>query len=144
MYARINLSETDYDINSINIDARRLRDPDSEELESIYDAYVKYKKFPSVMPLFKEEYSYHQSDVFGYYDEDKLVAFTLCFRYNDRNIAANQFAWTYHKPELRLGITSLKWLCAYYKFRCYDYIYLGDATAYKQQLAGVEMLGPRH
>jgi hypothetical protein len=141
MYARINLAHTNYNADTLDINVKKLRDPNTDELDKIYRAYVEYKNFSSVMPLFKEEYTYQQSDVFGYYDENKLVAFTLCFRYNDRNIAANQFAWTYHKPELRLGITSLKWLCAYYKFRCYDYIYLGDDTAYKQQLAGVEVLG---
>ena len=134
MYARINLDKTNYIEDDIDIDARLLRSPDTNELEKIYDTYVKYKKFSSVMPLFPEEYKYHQADVFGYYDNDKLVAFTLCFRYNDRNIAANQFAWDYN---------SLKWICAYYKFRCYDYIYLGDAANYKQHIQGFEILGPR-
>ena len=143
MYARINLDKTNYIEDDIDIDARLLRSPDTNELEKIYDTYVKYKKFSSVMPLFPEEYKYHQADVFGYYDNDKLVAFTLCFRYNDRNIAANQFAWDYNNRNLRLGINSLKWICAYYKFRCYDYIYLGDAANYKQHIQGFEILGPR-
>ena len=83
MYARINLDKTNYIEDDIDIDARLLRSPDTNKLEKIYDTYVKYKKFSSVMPLFPEEYKYHQADVFGYYDNDKLVAFTLCFRYND-------------------------------------------------------------
>ena len=143
MYARINLDKTNYIEDDIDIDARLLRSPDTNELEKIYDTYVKYKKFSSVMPLFAEEYLYPQAEVFGYYDNNVLVAFSLMFRYNSKNVAALQFAWDYKNPKLRLGINSLKYECAYYKELGYDYIYLGDADAYKQHFAGFEVLGPR-
>jgi len=131
MYARINLAQTNYDSNSIDIDARLITDISKKtclELESIYDQYCKYKQFPSVMPLFFEEYRFPQSDVFGYYDDSKLVAFTLMFRYNSANLAANQFAWNYENPKLRLGMKSLEWICSYYKKLKFEYIYLGDAA----------------
>jgi hypothetical protein len=143
MYARINLSGTNYDINSLGLDARLLLEPNVKELSNIYYEYVSYKMFPSVMPLFTEEYTYSQSDVVGYYDNNNLVAFTLMFKYNSKNVAAAQFAWTYHKPKLRLGFRSLEWLCAWYKSLEYDYIYLGDDAEYKRQLDGFEVLGPR-
>ena len=142
-YSRINLSKTNYDKSKIKINARIITEPDPVEVEKIYDTYVKYKKFDSVMPLFAEEYLYPQSEVFGYYDEDKLVAFSLMFRYNSKNVAALQFAWDYENPKLRLGINSLKWECATYKEQGYDYIYLGDADEYKKYFDGFEVCGPR-
>jgi len=144
MHARINLDNTDYDINAIRdigIVARLIREFDTTMLEKIYINYCKYKKFSSVMPLFKEEYLYPQSDVIAYYDNNILEGFTLMFRYNKKNVAANQFAWTYHRPELRLGINSLHYICAYYKSQEFKYLYLGDAAAYKQNLDGFEVCG---
>jgi len=146
-YTRIDLSKTNYDKRKLKLDARTLTDISKTqcmELEKIYDAYVKYKKFDSVMPLFFEEYRMPQSDVHGYYDNNELVAFSLMFRYNSKNVAALQFAWTYHNPKLSIGTKSLKWECAHYKALGYDYIYLGDADGYKQTMQGFEVLGPRH
>ena len=57
-YTRINLSKTNYDKRKLKLDARTLTDitkTQCMELEKIYDSYVKYKKFDSVMPLFFEE-----------------------------------------------------------------------------------------
>jgi len=142
-YSRINLAKTNYNKSELKIDARIIAEPDPVELEKIYDTYVKYKKFSSVMPLFPEEYLYPQSEVFGYYDKDKLVAFSLMFRYNTKNVAALQFAWDYENPKLRLGINSLKWECAHYKELGFDYIYLGDADEYKKHFDGFEVCGPR-
>ena len=140
-YARINLSKTNY---QIDLDMRHLPNPDTKRLEEIYDAYVKYKKFPSVMPLFPEEYTYPQSDTWGYYDDDVLVAFSLIFSYNWKNAAALQFAWDYKKPKLRLGIRSLKCMCATYKNQGFDYLYIGGSDEYKRTLDGFEILGPRN
>jgi len=141
LYARINLSETNYDVT---LDMRYLIEPDTDKLEEIYDTYCKYKRFASVMPLFPEEYTYPQSDTWGYYHEDKLVAFSLMFRHNDKNVAALQFAWDYKNPKLRLGIKSLQCECAVYKNLGYDYLYLGDADEYKQNMDGFEICGPRY
>jgi hypothetical protein len=133
-YTRINLSKTNYDKRKLKLDARTLTDISKTqcmELEKIYDSYVKYKKFDSVMPLFFEEYRMLQSDVHGYYDNNVLVAFSLMFRYNSN-------------PKLSIGTKSLKWECAHYKELGFDYIYLGDADGYKQTMQGFEVLGPRH
>ena len=145
MHARINLEQTNYsmtDIASVGIKAQLIREINTDELDSIYVEYCQYKKFPSVMPLFGEEYLYPQADVIAYYDTNIMVAFTLMFRYNTKNVAANQFAWTYHNPKLRLGIRSLHYTCAYYKSEGYKHLYLGDAAAYKKYLDGFEICGP--
>ena len=145
MHARIDLDKTNYSLNAIqqiDLKVRLIREFDTHELDKIYIAYCRYKKFPSVMPLFSDEYLYPQSDVFAYYDNEVMVGFTLMFRYNTKNVAANQFAWTYHKPKIRLGIRSLHYICAHYKQEGFKHLYLGDAASYKQYLDGFELCGP--
>ena len=95
------------------------------------------------MPIFPEEYTDNNNDVLGYFYNNKLVAFSLMHRYNDKNVEALQFAWDYANPELHLGIASLRNECAYYKQQGFDYLYLGGADEYKRQIDGFEILGPR-
>jgi len=145
MHARIDLDKTNYSLNAIqqiDLKVRLIRAFNTDELDKIYISYCQYKKFPSVMPLFSDEYLYPQSDVFAYYDNEVMVGFTLMFRYNTKNVAANQFAWTYHKPKIRLGIRSLHYICAHYKQEGFKHLYLGDAASYKQYLDGFELCGP--
>lgn len=139
-YARIDLSKTNY---SLIKNWEVLRFPDVDVLERIYNTYCVYKKFPSVMPIFPEEFTDNKADVIGYFHNNKLVAFSLMHRYNNKNIEALQFAWDYANPELHLGIASLRNECAYYKQQGFDYLYLGGADEYKRQIDGFEILGPR-
>lgn len=138
IYARIRLADTDY---SIADNFQVITNPEPEELEKIYNTYCVHKQFRSVMPIFPEEY--FRNEVLGYYDNDKLVAFSLMQVYNDKNVEAVQFAWDYANPKLHLGIASLRSECAYYKMRGFDYLYLGEASEYKRQIKGFETLGPR-
>ena len=138
-YARIDLSKTTY---QAAVSWQYLRDPDIAELNGIYRTYCIHKKFGSVMPIFDSQYQDPDTDVIGYYDDDKLVAFSLIKRYNTRNALCAQFAWTYNKPKLRLGIESLKTECAIYRDRGFEYLYLDQAHLYKQGFEGFELLGP--
>jgi len=138
IYARIRLADTNY---SILDNFEFIVNPNPIELERIYNTYCAHKKFRSVMPIFTEEY--FTNDVLGYYDQDKLVAFSLMRVYNNKNVEAIQFAWDYQNPKLHLGISSLRSECAFYKSRGFDYLYLGEATEYKRQIDGFEILGPR-
>jgi len=140
-YARIDLSKTNY---SLIKNWEILRYPDVDVLENIYNTYCVYKKFASVMPIFPEEYTDSKADVIGYFHNNKLVAFSLMHKYNDKNVEALQFAWDYADPELHLGIASLRNECAYYKQQGFDYLYLGGADEYKRQIDGFEILGPRY
>jgi arginyl-tRNA--protein-N-Asp/Glu arginylyltransferase len=139
-YARIDLSKTLYSPSIV--DLRLLKNPDPNVIMSLYKSYCDYKKFVSVMPMFPEEFVEPSKDVLGYYDNDKLVAFSLMHRFNNKHVEAIQFAWNYHKPKMSLGIESLKAECAHYKARGFDYIYLGEAHDYKKQIDGFEILGP--
>ena len=82
------------------------------------------------------------TDVIGYYDADQLVAFSLIRRYDNHNALCDQFAWNYNKPQLRLGIETMKAECAIYKDRGFQYLYLEQAHLYKSSLDGFEILGP--
>lgn len=139
LYARIDLNGTDYQI----LPGSKILDQiDAENLQGIYRTYCKYKKFKSVMPIFDSEFNDPKNDVIGYYDGDRLVAFSLIRRYDAENVEAIQFAWNYENPKLRLGIESLKSECALYKSRGYRYLYLGEADEYKKKINSFEILGP--
>lgn len=138
-YARIRLQETTYQpevewhyINSVDID----------ELNRIYRRYCDYKRFASVMPIFDAQYLDPETDVIGYTDQGKLVAFSLIKRFDSKNAQAMQFAWTYHRPKLRLGISSLRTECAIYRDRGFEFLYLDQADNYKSEIQGFEILGP--
>jgi hypothetical protein len=138
-FARINLEQTTY---QASISWQYLRNPDTTVLQDIYRTYCIYKHFASVMPLFDSQFTDPMTDVIGYYDESRLVAFSLMKRYDDKNVLASQFAWTYHNPKTRLGVESLKTECAIYRDRGFKYLYLDQAHLYKQGLEGFEILGP--
>lgn len=139
LYARIDLLQTNY----TRLDNFRfLRNPDIDALNNIYREYCRYKKFASVMPIFDSEYLDANNDVIGYYDNDVLVAFSLIKKFDKQNAQAVQFAWTYHKPRLRLGIRSLESECAIYKDLGFRYLYLDEADEYKHKFQGFEILGP--
>lgn len=138
-YARIDLQKTTYQPNT---DWEYIREPNIPVLNDIYRTYCIYKHFASVMPIFDSQYIDPDTDVIGYREEGKLVAFSLMKRYDNENVLASQFAWTYHNPKTRLGVESLKTECAIYRERGFKYLYLDQAHLYKQGLEGFEILGP--
>lgn len=139
LYARINLSETNYCL----YDNHRILTPTppTESLQKIYHEYCKHKKFKSVMPIFDSEFTDPKNQVIGYFDNNALVAFSLLRLFDNDNLEAVQFAWDYKNPKLRLGISSLQNECALYKQRGYRYLYLGGADEYKSKIEGFELLG---
>ena len=137
-FARIQLEKTTY---QPTVDWQYLRNPDIAVLQDIYRTYCIYKHFASVMPIFDSQYTDPATDVIGYRDQDRIVAFSLMKRHDDKNVLASQFAWTYHDPKTRLGVESLKTECAIYRERGFKYLYLDQAHLYKQGLEGFEILG---
>lgn len=141
-FARIDLSKTDY---TESVDWRYITDRTPEvlaKLIDIYRTYCIYKHFASVMPMFHGRYNDPMADIIGYYDNNKLVAWSLIRKFDEHNALCDQFAWTYHQPKLRLGIETMKTECAIYKERGFKYLYLEQAHLYKQQIDGFEILGP--
>ena len=95
------------------------------------------------MPIFDSQYADSAIDILGYYDtSNKLIAFSLIRKYDQRNVECLQFAWDYADPSLRLGIATMKHECALYKSLGYQYLYLGGADDYKKEIDGFELLGP--
>jgi hypothetical protein len=139
-FARIDLSKTNYSADQV--DWYYITEPDPAVLDDIYRTYCIYKHFASVMPMFHSRYTDPMTDIIGYREEGKLVAFSLIKRYDEHNALCDQFAWTYHNPKTRLGIESMKTECAIYKARGFDYLYLEQAHLYKSQIDGFELLGP--
>ena len=137
-FARINLEQTTY---TATVEWEYLTKPNIPVLQDIYRTYCIYKHFASVMPLFDSQFTEPGTDVIGYKEDGKLVAFSLMKRYDNKNVLASQFAWTYHNPRTRLGIESLKTECAIYRQRGFEYLYLDQAHLYKQGLEGFEILG---
>jgi hypothetical protein len=137
-FARIDLAKTTY---QPTVDWKLLTDPDIPMLQDIYRTYCIYKHFASVMPLFDSQFTDPVTDVIGYYEDQQLVAFSLMKRYDEKNVLASQFAWTYHNPRTRLGVESLKTECAIYRDQGFKYLYLDQAHLYKQELEGFEILG---
>ena len=138
-FARIDLSRTNYEST---VKWEYLNEPDIPKLNIIYRDYCKYKHFASVMPIFDSRYTDSMTDVIGYYDHNKLVAFSLIKRYDTENALCDQFAWNYNNPRLRLGIETMKTECAIYKARGFKYLYLEQAHLYKSEIQGFELLGP--
>lgn len=138
-FARIDLSKTNY---NINIEWMYITRPDIPALNAIYRDYCVYKKFSSVMPIFDSRYTDPMTDIIGYYDQARLVAFSLIRRYDEHNALCDQFAWTYHNPKMRMGIETMKTECAIYKLRGFRYLYLEQAHLYKSEIDGFEILGP--
>ena len=137
-FARINLEQTTY---TPTVDWEYLTNPNIPVLHDIYRTYCIYKHFASVMPLFDSQFTDPSTDVIGYREHGKLVAFSLMKRYDETNLLASQFAWTYHNPKTRLGVESLKTECAIYRDRGFKYLYLDQAHLYKQNIEGFEILG---
>lgn len=140
-YARIDLSKTTYQ-PTVEYCYLPATDENIAKLNDIYRTYCIYKHFSSVMPIFPSQYSDPNTDILGYYDNNALVAFSLIKRYDSQNALCEQFAWTYHKPKMRLGIESLITECAIYRERGFKFLYLDQAHLYKQGLQGFELLGP--
>lgn len=140
-FARISLDKTDY-VETVNWRYLEPTDDICAQLSDIYRTYCIYKHFGSVMPMFVSRFKDPMADIIGYYDSDKLVAWSLIRRYDNENALCDQFAWTYHRPKSRLGIETMKTECAIYKQRGFRYLYLEQAHLYKSEIDGFEILGP--
>lgn len=140
-FARIDLAKTNY-TESVTWSYLSKSDYMIGKCQEIYRKYCEHRKFTSVMPMFAQRFRETCADVLGYYDGGNLVAFSLIRRFDDENALCDQFAWTYHRPRMRLGIESMKTECAIYRARGFRYLYLEQAHDYKQEIEGFEILGP--
>lgn len=135
MYCRICLAKTSYK----EIKYKILTEDYFSQIESIYYWYCEYKNFTNIVPIFIEEIKNPMTDVLGYFDSNKLVAFSLIYLYPSRkSCVAEQFAWNYANEKLKLGYKSIRSECARYKRLGYHYLYLGEQAEYKKELQGFQ------
>ena len=144
-YCYIDLQQTNYtaSITDYKIFADYDKPP-IDRLMDIYDAYAKHHKWTSVWPIYPEEFKAKHNDLIGYYDENRLVAWSLIYKVSKQAVECQQFAWDYAKPKLKLGINSMKTECAIYKDIGYEIIILGDAHSYKRSIDGFTLFGTKN
>tara|TARA_Y100001937_G_C7069732_1_gene307792 strand:- start:182 stop:640 length:459 start_codon:yes stop_codon:yes gene_type:complete len=144
-YCYIDLDETDYKTNLTDFKLfQKHEKPPIEKMLEIYQQYADYKKFKSVWPIYAEELDPKVNDIIGYYDQNRLVAWSMIKIINPDVIEAMQFAWNYKNPKLKLGINSMKTECALYKELRYKIIILGEAHNYKRSINGFKIFGTKN
>ena len=141
-YCYIDLQQTNYEasITDYKIFAN-YENPPIDRLMDIYDAYTKHHKWTSVWPIYPEEFTAKHNDLIGYYDKNRLVAWSLLYKVSKQAVECEQFAWDYENPKLKLGINSMKTECAIYKDLGYKIIILGEAHNYKRSIDGFTLFG---
>ena len=137
-FCYIDLTKTNYDLYS-NAKLLSKEEINVTYLQLVYKKYCKYENIKSVMPLFSCEF--YDNDIIGYFDNNKLEAFSMVGIYDKENAECYQFAWTYHLPDLQYGTLSVKHECAFYKNKGIKKYYLGQVAEYKKQFDGFTICG---
>lgn len=137
-FGRINLTNTTYEIT---LDAQLLKPIHIEEINRVYKEYCLHKKFKSTMPMIPGRFLVHNTEVFGYYEQGKLIAWSMYRIWDSENIVIDHHSWDYKNPKLRIGIRSLQNECALYRNRGYKYMYFESVEPYMKKLQGFEILG---
>ena len=138
-FGRIDLSKTHY-VN--DIDCRLLDPVPVNDVQRVYRDYCVHKRFLSVMPMLPGRLTDANTEIIGYYDQDRLVAWSMYRLWDHENILSDHFAWDYRNPKLRLGIRSIENECAIYRDRGYRYMYFEAVEPYMLDIQGFEILGP--
>lgn len=140
-FGRINLANTSYtaDLNGCVLDPVPV-----DELQQVYRDYCAHKNFLSVMPMLPERLTAPGTEIIGYHDQGRLVAWSMYLIWGTKNILSDHFAWDYKNPRLRLGIRSLEHECALYRDRGYQWMYFEAVEPYMINMQGFELLGRGH
>ncbi len=104
-FGRIDLTKTTY---NITLDALLLNPVPVDEINRVYKQYCLYKNFKSVMPMIPGRFTIPNTEVFGYYMQDKLIAWSMYRIWDNENIVIDHHAWDYNNPKLRIGLRSLE------------------------------------
>ncbi len=131
--------------SSVSHEIKPLKDANIDELQDLYDRYMKYKGFSDDLGALslKDEIDKDKKIVFQFYDEGVLRGFTLSRIYGGSNsVTGLQFCWDYHKPSISLGKYSTIKEIEYAKKNGMDYVYMmsgyEEACIYKGSFAGFE------
>jgi hypothetical protein len=138
-FGRIDLTKTTY---SVTLDAHLLSPVPVDEINRVYKIYCLHKDFKSVMPMVPGRFLVPGTEVFGYYEQDRLIAWSMYRIWDAENVVIDHHAWDYNNPKLRLGFNSLQNECAIYRNRGYRFMYFESIETYMLKLQGFEILGP--
>lgn len=93
------------------------------------------------MPLFDSILIDKSNEIIGYFEDNKMQAFSIIKIHDAQNAESIQFAWNYKNPKYKYGIKSIEHECAFYKKRLFKYFYLGLVQDYKTKIQGYEEVG---
>ena len=138
-FGRINLADTTY---QQYLDCELLQPVPIDAVLRVYRDYCVHKHFQSVMPMIPGRLTAEQTEIIGYHDQDRLVAWSMYRIWDSKNILSDHHAWDYRNAKLRLGIRSLENECAIYRDRGYRFMYFESVQPYMLDPQGFEILGP--
>lgn len=138
-FGRVDLSKTDY---VCDLDWHLLDPVPVDDVHKVYRDYCVHKHFQSVMPMIAGRLTAPNTELIGYYDQQRLVAWSMYRIWDSENILSDHFAWDYRNPRLRLGIRSIENECAIYRNRGYRWMYFEAVEPYMFDIQGFELLGP--
>ena len=113
-----------------------------DQLQKVYRDYCKHKNFHSVMPMVPGRFLVPGTEVFGYYGEHGLQAWSMYRIWDYQSVVCDHHAWDYRVPQLRLGRTSLENECAVYRDRGFKFMYFESVESYMYSMQGFKTLGP--
>ena len=140
-FGRIRLEVTNY---AIELDHEILDPVPVYDVLRVYRDYCTHKRFQSVMPMIPGRLAADQTEIIGYRDQGRLVAWSMYRIWDDANIVSDHHAWDYRNPRLRLGQRSLENECAIYRDRVYRWMYFESVEPYMLDIEGFETLGALH
>lgn len=137
-FGRINLSIVTY---TQELDWELLSPVPVDEVQRVYRDYCLHKHFLSVMPLLSGRLRAPDTELIGYCDHGRLVAWSMYRIWDHENILSDHHAWDYRNPRLRLGARSLANECAIYRDRGFKWMYFETVEPYMLDMQGFEVLG---
>jgi hypothetical protein len=138
-FGRIRLADVSY---SRNLACEILDPVPVTDVLRVYRDYCVHKHFQSVMPMLPGRLTAPDTEIIGYQDQGRLVAWSMYRIWDAENILCDHHAWDYRNPRLRLGARSLDNECAIYRDRGYRWMYFESVEPYMLDLEGFEILGP--
>lgn len=138
-FGRIDLLKTHY---VADIDCKILNPVPIPDVQRVYREYCAHKHFQSVMPMIDGRLTSQGTEIIGYYNHNRLIAWSMYRIWDKESILSDHFAWNYQEPRLRLGIKSIENECALFRDRGFRYMYFESVEPYMLDLQGFEILGP--
>lgn len=137
-FGRVDLHKTSY---VSDLDWKLLYPVPVAEVQRVYREYCLHKHFRSVIPMLAGRLTDLNTEIIGYHDQVRLIAWSMYRIWDQHNVLSDHFAWDYRDPRLRLGIRSAENECAIYRDRGFRWMYFESVEPYMLDIQGFEILG---